>query len=166
MLKKKCIILLLVISSVLAGCKDSGSPESITELFLISLNRLDFTTMNTISTKTTKDFLKILQKQTADQFTEEALEKRADKFKVKILGTEPETDSIVWVNFQTDPTILKIDKLKLRKVVEKLDKVSWKVDFSTLDYLDKDTNVNALDSIRTSVDGQIHLDADSVAAPE
>lgn len=159
-------IVMLLGSLLLNSCKDSGSPESITELFLISMNRLDYTTMNTISTKTTRDFIKILQKQGGDKFTEEFLENRANNFKVKITGTIPENDSVVWVSFSTDPQIMPVDKIKLRKVVEKLDKVSWKVDFSTLDYFENAAANGSIDSVRTSVDGQIHLDADSVAAPE
>lgn len=165
-IKKASILLTFIL--FLNACKDSGSPESITELFLISLNQMDYTTMNTISTRNTKDMLKIMQSVSKNAISEEELSKRAAHFKVKILKKEMESDSIAWVSFQTEPQLLPFNKLKLRKVIERMDKEAWKIDFSTLDLMQsrEATPQEKVKEERKSYDGQVHPEADSTAAEE
>lgn len=161
------IIFLFFCLSTFQACKDSGSPESITELFLISLNKLDYTTLNSISTKNTKSILKIMKVLTEEKLDPKEMEKRGEKFEVEILKTTPIDDSTVVVQFKTTPTILPMDKIQLVKVVEKLDKTAWKVNISTVDLMEAEAKeAPKMQGDRTSEDGQLHPDADSVAAEE
>lgn len=152
------------------SCKDSGSPESITELFLISLNTLDYTTLNNISTRSTRDLFKIMKKISEDKITEEEIEKRADNLKIKIIGSTIEGDTLAYVTFTTEPELLPLHKIQLILVPEKLDKKVWKVNISTMDLLEarreKEAEENQDIDERKSYDGQIHADADSIAAEE
>lgn len=163
-----CLIFLSFMSiMLLGGCKDSGSPESVTELFLISLNKLDYTTMRNISTKNTRELIKIMEALSKDKISPEDMEKRAGNLKIKIKGKKVENDSTVYVQFTTEPRVLPVDQVQLVRVTEKLDKTAWKVNISTMDLLessqlDQDHTLKA----RESYDGQIHPEADSVAAPE
>lgn len=163
-----CSTLFLFITIVLSGgCKDSGSPESITELFLISLNKLDYTTMRNISTRDTRELIKIMEALSKDKISPGDIEKRAESLKIKIKGKKVENDSTVYVEFVTEPRMLPIDQVQLVRVTEKLDKTAWKVNISTMDLMesgqqDQDNMLKA----RESYDGQIHPEADSVAAPE
>lgn len=159
--------LAILISVFSSSCKDSGSPESITELFLISLNQLDYQTMNSISTRNTKEIIKIMQTLTKDKLSEEELEERAGKLKISILNTRYLNDSTAHVHFHTEPQLLPIDKIQLVKVLEKLDKVAWKIDISTVDLLETESIEIEEDlGNRQSSDGQMHPDADSIAVEE
>lgn len=161
------VIILFFCFSTFQACKDSGSPESITELFLISLNKLDYTTLNSISTKNTKSILKIMKALTEEKINPKEMEKRGENFEVEILETTPIDDSTVVVKFKTNPTILPMDKIQLVKVVEKLDKVAWKVNISTVDLMEaEDKELPKTQGERTSEDGQLHPDADSIAVEE
>lgn len=163
-----CFIPLSFLMIILSGsCKDSGSPESITELFLISLNKLDYTTMKNISTRNTRELIKIMEGLSKDKISPEDIEKRAGNLKIKIKGKKVENDSTVYVRFATEPGLLPIDQVQLVRVTEKLDKTVWKINISTMDLLesrqlDQDHTLKA----RESYDGQIHPEADSVAVPE
>lgn len=167
---KRVLILLLALMGVLmGGCKDSGSPEAITELFLLSLNKLDYTTMRSISTKNTREMIKIMESITQQYPIDAAvLERRADTFKVRILGKTLINDSTARVKFETKPELLPINELQLVRVKEKLDKMVWKVDISTVELakIKAEQLREEQTEPRTSYDGQLHPDADSVAAPE
>ena len=161
-------IFLMTIFAV-SGCKDSGSPESITELFLISLNKLDYTTMRNISTRNTRELLKIMEAiSKKNPIDSNILALRADTFKVKIKGKQMPNDSTAIVSFESTPQLLPLHQIQLVKVTEKLDKTLWKVDISTVELAQAqaaaqtDSNPQA----RQSYDGQMHPEADSVAAPE
>lgn len=163
-----CIVFLSFLMIIISGgCKDSGSPESITELFLISLNKLDYTTMKNISTRNTRELIKIMESLSKDKISPEDMEQRAGNLKIKIKGKKIENDSTVYVQFVTEPGLLPVDQVQLVRVTEKLDKTVWKINISTMDLLEsgqieQDPALKA----RESYDGQIHPEADSVAAPE
>lgn len=149
------------------SCKDSGSPESITELFLISCKNLDYVTLNTISTKNTKDVLKILQHFTSDSTLVQQWNENYGDMKIKIKGKHFENDSTVYVKFTTDPEMFSIDEFKLVQITEKLDKKSWKIDISTIDMYEKDqASIKDTNQVNISYDGQISTGADSIAAEE
>jgi len=145
-----------------AACKDSGSPKSITTLFLISLNKNDLVTARNIATKNTQDVLKIWEKLTEGQFTEEELEKRAKNFKVDVYRVKQSSDSVALVHFKTQPRILPFEELRLLKFTDKTGRDRWKVDISTLDLLETESNFETT----PSGDGQFHPQPDSTAAPE
>lgn len=153
---------LLLFFCWLTACKDSGSPKSITALFLISLNKNDMVTARNISTKNTQDVLKIWEKLADGQFTEEQLNKRAEDFKVEVFRVKQSSDSVAWVQFKTQPRILPFEELRLLKFTDKTGRDRWKVDISTLDLLESDSN---FDTAPTG-DGQLHPEPDSTAAPE
>lgn len=161
------ILLAILIST--SSCKDSGSPESITELFLISLNKLDYTTMRNISTRNTRELLKIMEDiSKKNPIDSAALELRADTFKFKIKGKTLTNDSTALVSFETTPQLLPIHQIQLIRVNEKLDKTAWKIDISTIELAQAQAaaQTDTTPQERQSYDGQIHPDADSVAAPE
>lgn len=161
----KKTILLLFISTAFISCKDSGSPESITKLFLISLNKLDYVTANTIATKSTKKLLKIMEEQTAG-IDEATKEKRGENFTVKIEKPKIVGDSIAYVSFSTNPELVPFKEIKLIKVIGTMDKESWKVDISSIDYYDVNQFKQQTNDTSNTVDGVTYPDADSIANPE
>lgn len=167
--KRSLLLLLIYFASLLTSCKDSGSPESITRLFLISLNKLDYVTAKNISTRSTRELLNIMRANTDGKFTEAELELRAENLKVVLGKMEMINDSTAYVNFRTSPSILPLSKVKLVLVTQKLDKKEWQIDISTIDLAESQSlNPSGLDKAgdRESEDGQVHPDADSTAVAE
>lgn len=159
-----CILLSLLFTT---SCKDSGSPESITELFLISCKNLDFVTLNTISTKNTKDVLKILQHYTSDSSTVQKWTENFNDIKIKVKNKHYDNDSTVFVSFTTEPEMFSISEFKLIQVTEKLDKKSWKIDISTIEMYEKEmSSIADTSQYNVSHDGQINMGADSIAVKE
>ncbi len=156
------LLLFFIMSISFIACKDSGSPESITQLFLISLNKSDLVTARNISTKNTRDVLKIWAKLSEGQFSEAVIKQREENFKVKITKTQNENDSTAIVYFETQPAILPFDHLRLLKTVEKDGRDRWKVDISTLDL----ANTDNADTAKAPEGEQFHKQPDSVAAQE
>jgi len=157
---------LILLSSSLWSCKDSGSPEAITELFLISSKNLDFVTLKTISTKNTNTVLKILEHYTADSLVAQKWHEKYDDMKIKILSKQIEYDTIAYVTFTTDPVMYPTQEFKLIQITEKLDKKSWKVDISTIEIYEKLNANSDTSQYNVSHDGQINLGADSIAVEE
>lgn len=93
---------------------------------------------------------------------------RADTFKFKIKGKKMLNDSTALVSFETTPSLLPIEQIQLIRVNEKLDKTVWKIDISTIELAQAQAVAQAdtMPKARQSYDGQMHPDADSVAAPE
>lgn len=166
-MKKYCAILCIFLMSIgLNACKDSGSPESITELFIISYKNMDFVTLKNISTKNTKELLKIFEYYAQDSTLVEEWKNKYDDVKIKILNKSIVNDTTVYVKFETHPDIFPVNEIKLIQITEKLDKKSWKVDLSTVEIMERNKE-SAMDSISLeSHNGQIHPDADSIAVQE
>jgi len=122
---------------LLASCKNTNSPQAVTEKFLISFSRMDFETAKRLSTRNTWDLLEIMAafgKEVPDAYKE----KMADQLKIKITGTEKESDSTVIVSYTTSPKLLPFNKLRLLKDIDANGRDRWKVDFSSLDILGAD----------------------------
>lgn len=162
-LQYTCCILIMALL-LLSSCKDSGSPKSVTQLFLISLNKNDLETARSISTANTHDMLKIWGKLSNGKFSEEELQKRAESFKVKITKVQKESDTTVLVSYTTAPQILPFSQIQLQKQTDRDGRTRWKVDISTLDFSGS-TDIYNQDSSGTN-DGQLHPLPDSVAAQE
>lgn len=157
-------ITLLLAMVLWTSCKDSGSPEAVSQLFLISLNKADFETASGISTKNTRDILKIMAYNSDGKLTDEQKEQRAANFEVKITGHMPESDTTVIVTFVTKPEILPFKQVRLLKQLEKDGRERWKVDISTLDLAGGSDQYNIeADSLQ---DGQFHKQPDSIAVQE
>ena len=103
----------------ITSCKDSGSPEAVSQLFLISLNKADFETASGVATKNTNDLLKIMANLSVNKLSEEQKAKRAEQFTVKITGTKPENDSTMIVSFNTQPALLPFNEFRLMKQTDK-----------------------------------------------
>jgi len=157
-------ILLSLIVVSFTSCKDSGSPEAVSRLFLISLNKADFETASGIATKNTNDILKIMAHLTSDKLSEEQKAKRAEQFTVKIIGTRQESDSTMIVSFNTQPAFLPFNQFRLLKQTDKDGRERWKVDISTLDLAGGSDQYNK--DPETPADGQFHPQPDSVASKE
>ena len=157
-------IFLSVIVLGLSSCKDSGSPEAISQLFLISLNKADYETASGIATKNTNDILKIMAHLSGDKISEEQKAKRAEQFTVKITGTRQESDSAMIVSFNTQPAFLPFSQLRLLKQTDKDGRERWKVDISTLDLAGGSDQYNKDPEV--PADGQFHPQPDSVASKE
>jgi len=155
---------LLLAALIFNSCKDSGSPEAVSQLFLVSLNKADFETAAGISTKNTRDILKIMAYNSDGKLTDEQKEKRAESFEVKITGNKPETDSTVIITFNTKPDFLPFKQFRLLKLMDKDGRERWKVDISTLDLAGgSDQYSREVDSTH---DGQFHPQPDSIAVQE
>lgn len=138
----------------LGSCKYSNTPESVTEKFLVSFNRMDYATAKSISTESTNDFLNIMERETT-HITEDQKEAFAQKFKVTIEHVSYPYDSLAIVQFRTNPKQLPFNKLKLIKTINRNDKIRWKVDFSTLDLLQDDNPFGPLDPIQEEMNDSI-----------
>lgn len=133
--------LLICFFSITFSCKYSNSPESVVKKFLVSFNRLDFTTAKSLSSKGTWEILDIMAAYTKEVSDEKKIELSKD-FTVKITKVEQESDSTVIVYFKTNPKRLPFDHLRLYKTLNKNEEVRWKIDISTLDLMNTEENEN------------------------
>lgn len=122
---------------LMSGCKDTNSPQAVTEKFLISFSRMDFETAKGLSTKNTWDLLEIMAA-FGKEVPETYKEKMGDQLKIKITHTEKESDSTVIVSYTTEPKLLPFNKLRLLKEVDANGRDRWKVDFSSLSIIGAD----------------------------
>lgn len=126
------VLSFLFLVALLSSCKNSNSPQAVTEKFLMSFSKMDYATAKTLSTQNTWAMLDILA-----SFTKEMpeAEKNAlfQNFKVKITDNKKESDSTVIVTYVTEPKILPFNKLRLLQQKDVEGNIKWKVDISTLD---------------------------------
>src|SRR5690606_25363887 len=128
------ICLSCLLMTAFTACKNSNSPEAVSEKFLISFTQLDFETAKSLSTRNTWEVLDLMADFTED-YPEEVTREVADKMKIKIVKTDKETDSTLIVSFQTNPKFLPFQKFRLLKREDNFGKVRWKVDISTIDLI-------------------------------
>jgi hypothetical protein len=124
-------VLVMLMLHLFSSCKNSNSPQAVTEKFLTSFVQNDFDKAKALSTKNTWEMLDIWASFTKD-IPDAEKEKNAANFKVKILGVKAESDSTMIVTYSTDPKFLPFDKLRLLKQVDIDGRVKWKVDIATL----------------------------------
>lgn len=126
------VLSLLFLAVLWSSCKNSNSPQAVTEKFLVSFSKMDYATAKTLSTQNTWAMLDILA-----SFTREMpeAEKSAlfQNFKVKVTDSKKESDSTMIVSYVTEPKILPFNKLRLLQQKDLEGNVRWKVDISTLD---------------------------------
>lgn len=134
---KKIFSILLVLVIGLSSCKNSNSPQAVTEKFLVSFSKMDYVTAKALSTKSTWEMLDIMASFTKD-IPEAQRNTMSENFKVKITDNKKESDSTVIITYTTEPKILPFNKLRLlrQKDIEGRDR--WKVDISTLDLIGGD----------------------------
>lgn len=121
----------------LVSCKNSNSPQAVTEKFLVSFVKMDYETAKAISTKNTWGFLDIWAS-FSKQIPEEVREAKSENFKVKITDTKKESDSTMVVTYVTEPKILPFNQIRLLQEKDIEGNVKWKVDISTLDIIGGD----------------------------
>jgi hypothetical protein len=131
------LVFLWICSIVVVSCKNSNSPQAVTEKFLNSFVRMDLETAKSISTKNTWGFLDIWAS-FSKQVPEEVIKERSDNFKIKIIGSQKETDSTVVVSYTTEPKILPFNQLRLLRQTDMEGRERWKVDLSTIDLVGGD----------------------------
>ncbi|KAA5533123.1 DUF4878 domain-containing protein [Taibaiella lutea] len=140
--------LLFVLFSIciFSSCKNSNSPQAVTEKFLTSVVQADFDKAKALSTKNTWGMLDIWAAFTKE-IPENVKAEKAENFKVKILDTKTESDSTVIVTYSTEPKILPFNKIRLQKELDIEGRIKWKVDISTLELGTGDElYINAVDS--------------------
>jgi len=131
---------------VFSSCKNSNSPQAVTEKFLTSVVQADFDKAKSLSTKNTWGMLDIWAAFTKE-IPENVKAEKAENFKVKVLETKTESDTTVIVTYSTDPKILPFNKIRLQKELDIEGRVKWKVDISTLELGSGDElYINAIDS--------------------
>jgi|SRR5690606_13910218 len=136
--KKDYLLVALSLCMLLAySCKNTNSPQSVTEKFLTSFSRLDFETAKSLSTKNTWEMLDIMAA-FAKEVPEEHKEKISAQLKIRITDTQKESDSTVVVSYTTTPKFLPFNKLRLLKQKDIDGRERWKVDFSSLDVIGGD----------------------------
>ncbi|MFT4061520.1 MAG: hypothetical protein QM642_04095 [Edaphocola sp.] len=135
--KNPIILLLAALTVLLASCKNSNSPQAVTEKFLNSFVKSDYETAKAISTKNTWGLLGIWAS-FSKGVPEDVKADKAAGFKVKITGTEKESDSTVIVGYTTEPKLLPFNKLRLLRQMDQEGRERWKVDISTLDLIGAD----------------------------
>ena len=138
-MKKRINILAVVLlfSIVFHSCKNTNSPQAVTEKFLNSFVKMDYETARSLSTKNTWGLLDIWAS-FAKEIPEAVRKQKADQFKVKITGSTKESDSTVIVSYTTEPKVLPFNKLRLLRQKDAEGRDRWKVDISTLDLVGGD----------------------------
>jgi hypothetical protein len=122
---------------LLASCKNTNSPQAVTEKFLSSFVKMDYETAKSLSTKNTWGLLDIYASFAKD-IPEEIRKEKTANFKVKVTETKKESDSTMIVTYTTEPKILPFNKLRLLKQTDAEGRERWKVDISTLDLVGGD----------------------------
>lgn len=130
----KTVIAFTLICLLAVSCKNTNSPQAVTEKFIYSFVRMDYDAAKAISTKNTWSWLDIMASFTKD-VPDEIKEENVNKLKIKITNTETESDSTVIVTFNTDPKILPFNKVRLQKQLDQEERERWKIDISTLDLI-------------------------------
>lgn len=138
-MKKQHILpaLILMLSLVFYSCKNTNSPQAVTEKFLNSFVKMDYETAKSLSTKNTWEFLDIWVSYAKD-IPEDIRKAKAEHFKVKITDAKKETDSTMVVTYTSEPKVLPFNKLRLLQQKDAEGRVRWKVDISTLDLIGGD----------------------------
>lgn len=128
------ILMLLLPATLFYSCKNTNSPQAVTEKFLNSFVKMDYETARSLSTKNTWELLDIWASFAKD-IPESVKQEKAEHFKVKITESKRESDSTVIVSYTTDPKILPFNKLRLLRQTDIEGRERWKVDISTLDLI-------------------------------
>ena len=123
--------MVLLFLGLFSSCKNSNSPQAVTEKFLTSFVQNDFDKAKSLSTKSTWEMLDIWASFTKD-IPDNIKQQKSENFKVKIAGIQAESDTSVIVSFSTDPKFLPFNKLRLLKDVDIDGRIRWKVDIATL----------------------------------
>ena len=136
MMKKQTslFMVMLLAATLLYSCKNTNSPQAVTEKFLNSFVQMDYETARSLSTRNTWELLDIWAS-FAKEIPESVKKEKAEHFKVKITGNKKESDSTVIVSYTTEPKILPFNKLRLLRQRDIEGRDRWKVDISTLDLI-------------------------------
>lgn len=126
--------LLLLMATVYYSCKNTNSPQAVTEKFLNSFVKMDYETAKSLSTRNTWELLDIWASFAKD-IPEEIRNEKAANFKVKITGNKRESDSTMIISYTTEPKVLPFDKLRLLRQTDAEGRERWRVDISTLDLI-------------------------------
>lgn len=135
-MKKRFYLIPLFLLTVIVfySCKNTNSPQAVTEKFLNSFVQMDYETAKSLSTRNTWELLDIWASFAKD-IPEEVKKEKAEAFKVKINDSRRESDSTVIVSYTTEPKVLPFDKLRLLRQTDLEGRERWKVDISTLDLI-------------------------------
>ncbi|MNU24795.1 hypothetical protein D3C71_131270 [compost metagenome] len=131
---------LLLFCVLLFSCKSTNSPKAVTETFLVSVARLDMNMARNYSTKTTWDFLKVLERSTKE-LSPEQKESYLEGFKVTILSEKKLNDSTYMVSFNTTPELFPFHELELKAEKNLEGNIKWKVNYSALAFAQADTTI-------------------------
>lgn len=127
-------IMILCCMVGLAACKNSNSPQAVTEKFLTSFSKMDYATAKELSTKPTWEMIDIMASFTKD-IPEEQRDKLAGDLKIKITDTKKESDSTMIVTYTSEPKFLPFNKIRLLMQKDIEGRERWKVDISSLDII-------------------------------
>lgn len=130
--KFRSAIWLALLMTLLYSCKNTNSPQAVTEKFLSSFVKMDYETAKALSTKNTWGLLDIWASFSKD-IPEELRKEKAAQFKVTITESKKESDSTMIITYVSEPKILPFNKLRLLKQTDQEGRERWKVDISTLD---------------------------------
>ncbi|RYG29578.1 MAG: hypothetical protein EOO01_38010 [Chitinophagaceae bacterium] len=128
---------LALLVTIFYSCKNTNSPQAVTEKFLSSFVKMDLETAKSLSTKNTWGLLDIWASFSKD-VPEAMRQEKAANFKVKITETRKESDSTMIITYTSEPKILPFNKLRLLRQVDQEGRERWKVDISTLDLVGGD----------------------------
>lgn len=128
---------LLLFTIAMSSCKNTNSPQAVTEKFLNSFVKMDYETAKSLSTKNTWGLLDIWISFSKD-IPEEVKKEKTENFKVKVTDVKKETDSTMIVSYVTEPKVLPFNKLRLLRQTDQEGRERWKVDISTLDLVGGD----------------------------
>jgi hypothetical protein len=134
---RSVVLTILLCTMVLTSCKNSNSPQAVTEKFLNSFVKMDYEAAKSVSTKNTWGLLDIWAS-FSSQIPEEVKQKRIEEFRIKITETRKESDTTMLVTYVTEPKMLPFNQLRLLQEKDIEGNIKWKVDISTLDLVGGD----------------------------
>ncbi|HLS70107.1 MAG TPA: hypothetical protein VK027_00450 [Chitinophagaceae bacterium] len=121
---------------ILSACKNSNSPQSVAEGFVVHYSQMDYETAKSLSTKNTWDFLEVFEYYSENLDAEQKKKIREQKVRFKVIDQQKESDTSIILTYKAEPQKLPFDKLRLISHVDRNGRTKWKVDISTISIIE------------------------------
>lgn len=129
-------IIVFVSLFILASCKNSNSPQSVAEEFVVSYSKMDYETAKNFSTKETWNFLEVFEHYTKDLSPEEKEQYEQTKIRFKVVDQTQESDTSIILTFSSEPQFLPFNQLRLVSHIDRNGRERWKVDINTISIIE------------------------------
>lgn len=120
----------------LMACKNSNSPQSVAEGFVVHYSQMDYETAKSLSTKNTWDFLEVFEYYSENLDPEQKKQIKEQKVRFKVIEQQKESDTSIILTYKAEPQKLPFDKLRLISHIDRNGRTKWKVDISTISIIE------------------------------